>query len=240
MTSRYDGDGRHVGLLAKSLLGYEAAFYAAGIDTFRSSFVDATTKTTYHSLLVQTEGSLEPGAGSLLSIEIIAAQAEGSEADETRYKHVLPRSSPGALRAGAKRLLSASGGLKVGAPDYVTTLHVSFATSNVTRDSAYFESVLGGTKTYAGSTDTLQVYMGKVLSADSVEIRFAESSVKTQGPMSILAWEQYQNNLHGKCFVSSTNEGFDRLAVRVVVLVSGQSRDGAVAAQVHNVRHRTR
>ena len=119
----------------------------------------------------------------MLSIEILAAQAEGAEGDGSRYKHVLPRSSPGALARGAARLASAERQAEVGTPEYVTTLHVSFATSNVTRDAAYFESVLGGTKTYAGSTDTLQVYMGNVLRSDTVEIRFAQSSAQTQGPM---------------------------------------------------------
>ena len=93
-------------------------------------------------------------------------------------------------------------------------LHVSWPSSNVTRDVAYFEGVLGGVKTSHVSANCTSAYTGQLFAGDQVELRWAQSSAKTQGPTSVAEWEAYQATLHAKCIPSPNpdNQGFDRLA----------------------------
>jgi hypothetical protein len=64
-------------------------------------------------------------------------------------------------------------------------MHVSWPSSNVTRDAAYFEDVLGGSKTSLATANGTTAYTGQLFAGDKVELRWAQSSMATQGPTSV-------------------------------------------------------
>ena len=94
----------------------------------------------------------------------------------------------------------------------LTLVHVSWATSNLTRDVDFFENGLGGVKTDAGTTGGMQTYNGAMTKGDAAEFRYVQSAKATRGPTTVEAWERYQTSLHKTCFKSAQNVGFDRLA----------------------------
>lgn len=118
----------------------------------------------------------------------------------------------------------------------LAAIHVSFATSDLARDTQYFETVLQGSKIYeTASSPEGTTYAGKMLSTYTKEVWYVQSTSKTQGPVTMAEWESYQTNLHSKCFDSTNNQGFDRLADNHFGHALGQSGvklDAYVKAQI--------
>merc|ERR1719174_462365 len=61
----------HMAMLTEDLDSYVSAFDSGSVPYFASTFTDPASKKQYNSVLVQTPGSLAPGAGSLLNIELL-------------------------------------------------------------------------------------------------------------------------------------------------------------------------
>jgi len=212
---------------------YIAKFKAAGVAMFASTFDSGSKK--YSSIIVQVDGSLQAGAGSQLLLEFVG-DASNILASEQLHHHAISRASEASLLRAASS-----------SSDALTLLHISFPSSDVTRDATYFEKVLGGTKSSKSSAkDGSEAYTGTLFSGDTVEIRYASSASKSQGPVSVAQWEAYAFALHSKCIASPNikQQGFDRLADNHIgahasrgsgsVLGAGvdQSLDGLIKRQV--------
>lgn len=203
---------------------YNVAFVTTGLDTyiskfdadkvpyFASTFTDPGTQKKYKSILVQVDGSLAVGAKSLLSLEIMGEASSLLSARSDLHHHALTRASPKQLAWAEARLASAPQKLASNGMPVLQHVHLSFSSSDLDRDIKYFEGNLQGKKSYEATTTHGKMYAGKMLSTDEAEIVYRQSSTPTQGPTTVAQWEAYQSGLHKKCFVSSTNQGFDRLA----------------------------
>ena len=88
----------------------------------------------------------------------------------------------------------------------VTFTHKSFASPDVARDKSYWTTAMQGREV----ASTASSFAGTFLAKDNAEMLFVSGNA-TQGDYTLLQWEAYQNALHAKCIVSST-QGFDRLA----------------------------
>lgn len=223
----------HVGLYTSDIDSYIAAFKAADVPTFASTFEDPTTHSTYYSILVQVNGSLQEGAGSLLALELIGNQSH--LLSRPLHHHSAFRASPRSLQhAHVKHDQRASSSSSKPA---LTLLHVSWPSSNVTAMSTYFEQVLGGQKVAQVTGDDGSVtYYGHMWDDDTVELRWSQSKTVSQGPWSVADWESYASSLHSKCIScpNQNNQGFDRLADQHI---GGHSNppgalDGYITAQI--------
>lgn len=96
----------------------------------------------------------------------------------------------------------------------LTALHISWPTANLDAMVTYFEGTLSGTKVSQTSANGTSVYYGKLFAADTLELRWEQSSQATQGPTTVAEWEDYTAALHKTCIPSPNtgNQGFDRLA----------------------------
>lgn len=202
----------HMAFLTTGLDTYVSDFKQADIPYFPSTWTDPATQKKYSSILVRVPGSLASGADSIISIELLDSTSTAFVNDTNIHEHKLARASPSGLARAAAKLAAAPRKLASNGKPVIAPIHKSFASSNLTRDVAWFEGVLKGTKVYAGAGADGQVYSGVVQSADVTEVRYVQSSSKTQGPVSIAEWEAYQVDLHNKCFDTANNQGFDRLA----------------------------
>ena len=210
----------HAAFYTSDLDHYVSAFKAASIPTFASTFVQGST--TYHSLAVQVDGSLQAGVGSLLMLLLVGHSSLLGSA--SLYSQPVPLASAAALGRAKqaeirplRSMKSTRFGTTTGqtsSPPPLTMLHVSWPSSNVTRDATYFEGVLGGVKTSLESSGGITAYTGQLFAGDKVELRWAQSSTKTQGPSSVADWEAYTASLHSQCIPipNPDNQGFDRLA----------------------------
>eukprot|EP00966_Prymnesium_polylepis_P275213 6358716-Prymnesium_polylepis.1 len=135
----------HAAFFTSDLDSYVAAFKAASVPTFASTFVQGSTK--YYSLAVQVDGSLREGAGSLLMLLLLGSSSSLLEG-QTLHEHTVPLASAAALarahRAAETRASRTVATRRVeveasSSPPALTMLHVSWPSSNVTRDAAYFE-----------------------------------------------------------------------------------------------------
>ena len=204
----------HVMFKTANLDAYTTAFQAAGVPTFDSTFV-AEDGTKYYSLLAQVDGSLRVGAGSFILVEIVGAESEtlrAADAAGTLYRHAAPRASASSLQAATPS--SATTTASTTKPPALTMLHISFPSANLTQDTAYFEDVLGGSKTSSGTANGTKYYTGKLFADDTVELRWAESPVQTQSDLTFADYEKYVTALHSACIPTPNydNQGFDRLA----------------------------
>lgn len=199
----------HIAFLTEDLDAYVQAFNDGKVPYFASSFIDETTKTQYKSVLVQTPGSLNTDAKSLVNIEILGTT---SKLAVTTHHHSVARASSSALAAAHAHLVKAPRKLSTENKPVLAKIHRSFASSDLSRDVKYFEEVLQGSADYSGSSDENDVYVGKMLAGDTVSFRYVQSKALSQGTQSVAAWEAYQVNLHNECFDSAANDGFDRLA----------------------------
>lgn len=198
----------HVGFYTADLDHYLAAFKAAGVPYFPSTFVDPVSKQEYSSVLIMTPGSLDEKANSLLNIMLVGNSSSLLDSSSV-YRHTTARASSESLMAAQAKLSSAPRTTAIDSDKPVLQLlHVSFASSNLTRDVDFFQNVLQGKGTDTGS----QIYSGKIIASDAAEVMFVESSTATQGEVTVAEWETYQSSLHKQCFDSAHNEGFDRLA----------------------------
>jgi len=197
----------HTAFLTADLNHYISAFDSGGVPYFASTFTDPATNTQYQSVLVQTPGSLAPGAKSLLNIELL-----GTSAVLRGQPHSIPRASSAALAVSHAHLQAAPRQVSADGKPVLTKIHKSFASSDLARDVKYFENVLQGKKDSETNTAAASVYTGKMISSDTVTFRYVQPSSETQGPVSLSEWEAYQVNLHNTCFNSAANDGFDRLA----------------------------
>jgi len=200
----------NMAFLTDDLDHYVRAFDNGQVPYFASSWIDELTQNTYASILVQTPGSLAPGAKSLLNIQLLSSTSASPVVGTSVV--TAPGASSSALKAAHQRLASAPRKLSANNKPVLTRVHRSFASSDVARDAEYFESALQGSKDYQHVTTEHTVYGGKMQQIDTVEIRYVESVAVTQGPVSVAEWETYQVNLHKTCFDSENNDGFDRLA----------------------------
>jgi len=196
----------HMGMLTTDLDHYITAFNNGGVPYFASTFTDAATNKKYKSVLVQVPGSLAPSAKSLLNVEILAATSSLLDARDDLHHHDSPRASSESLAAAQSHLEAAPRKLGANGNPVMAKLHRSFASSDISRDSQYFQKALQGTISCDGS-----VCEGKMQQTDTTEFRYVAAS-STQGPTSVAAYETYQVNLHNTCFDSEANDGFDRLA----------------------------
>jgi len=201
----------NMGFLTENIDHYIQAFDNGGVPYFASTWTDQLTQKEYKSVLVQTPGSLAPGAKSLVNIQLLAASSSLLEQREV-YRHSIPRASSAALGAAHARLEAAPRKLSADSKPVLVRVHRSFASSDLSRDSEYFQNALQGSKDYETTTAEGKVFGGKMQSIDTVEIRFVQSTSGTRGPVSVAAWESYQVSLHNNCFDSANNDGFDRLA----------------------------
>lgn len=201
----------HIAFFTENLDHYLTAF--AELPHFVSTFTDPLSGTEFASLLVQAPGSLANNAGSLIAIELLGA-ASSDLLRQTRkiYKHELPRASPQSLARAADHLSVAPRKLSADGKPVITPVHLSFASSDLDRDVAWFQNVIKGEKVYEGTTSEEKVFYGKVLGTDGTEVRYVQSASATRGPVSVAEWEKYQTDLHAQCFDMDTNQGFDRLA----------------------------
>ena len=123
------------------MMELHVAFHTADLDSYIQKFKSADTPflaTTfesegkrYNSILVQVDGSLEPGAKSLLVLELIGTSSISSLQREAAF-FATPRASAASLHRASARSISS---------DALTLLHISFPSSNITRDVVYFENV---------------------------------------------------------------------------------------------------
>lgn len=197
----------HMAVLTDDLDHYVNLFNADSVPYFASTFEDENTQVSYKSVLIQTPGSLSPGAGSLLNIELISSSSSLLQ-HHVLHQYSSSRASSSALAAAHAHLASAPRKLSADGKPVLAKIHRSFASSDLARDENYFKSALQGSMTCKNGVCT-----GKMMSKDTVEFRYVDSSATpTQGPISVADWESYQVNLHNTCFDSENNEGFDRLA----------------------------
>jgi len=189
----------HAGFHTTDLDSYINKFKAADIPFLATKFESAGKK--YDSIIVQVDGSLAPGAKSLLVLELIGQSSISSEA----VFFSTPRASEASLRRALAQHTSS---------DALTLLHTSFPSSNITRDIDYFENVLNGEKVEMSNTNGTIVYSGTLFAGDLTEVRYVQSNQPTHGATTVAQWEDYRRQLHAKCIPSPNpdNEGFDRLA----------------------------
>jgi hypothetical protein len=124
----------------------------------------------------------------------------------------MSRASQVALERAHNHLAAAPRQVSSEGKPVLAKLHRSFASSDLDRDSQYFENVWMGSKVSSGSDAQGKSYTGLMISGDTMEVRYMQPSSETQGPTSVKEWEEYQVNLHNTCFDSTNNQGFDRLA----------------------------
>jgi len=202
----------NIGFLTTDLDSYISAFEKDNVPYFASTFTDPGTKKQYKTIVVQIPGSLAVGAKSILALEIMSETSSLLYAPSNLHHHDLPRASPNRLAKASARLASAPRKLGSNGMPVLTHLHMSFASSDLERDIKYFEGVLQGNKSFEASTPQGEMYAGKMVSTDEDEYVYRQSATPTQGPTTVAQWESYALGLHEKCFVSSKNQGFDRLA----------------------------
>jgi len=200
----------HMAFMTQNLNHYVTAFK----DTphFLSTFTDPTSGKEYASLLVHIPGSLADKANSLIAVELIGAASGELASMAGVHRYELPRASPQGLARATAYLDAAPRKLSADGKPVLAPVHLSFASSDLNRDVAWFENVLFGTKVHEGTSAEGKVYYGFVVSDDVVEIRYMQPSAATRGPTSVAQWEKYQTDLHAQCFDMESNEGFDRLA----------------------------
>jgi hypothetical protein len=206
-----------VGLFTTDLDYYLNAFKKGNVPYFPSSFTVASTGKTYYTAVVQVPGSLAAGAGSMHLIELISNSSSMLSSQTDLYLHPVPKSSPQSLAAAESRASAAPRQLSSEGKPVLQLLKVSFASTNITRDADFFETVLQGTRMSQTSAAGVKVYSGKLVSTDTTEVVFVQATIDTQGPMTVQQWEQYNAALHTKCIGSGPNgdhtyNGFDRLA----------------------------
>lgn len=199
----------NVGFLTKDLAYYADKFANDSVPHFHSTF--AVDGTSYDSVIVQVPGSLKAGAKSLLNLQLLGATTEALRARPNRVRHPAAGPSPTSLRGASAALETADRAYgSTGAP-VLSIVHVSWASSDVDRDSKFFEGI-GGIKQSATDDGGVATYNGLLGKGETAEFRYVEHDAKTRGPVSVADWEAYQVDLHSKCFVPSKNVGFDRLA----------------------------
>jgi hypothetical protein len=202
----------HMAFFTEDLDAYVTTFNDGNVPYFASTFTDPTTQTEYKSVLIQTPGSLAPGAKSLANMELLGSSSVLLDQRSAVHHHRIPRASSAALATAQAHLAAAPRKLSSDGKPVMAKVHRSFASPDLSKDVGYFENVLQGTKEIQTSTADAAVYVGKMLSDDIVTFRYVQSSASTQGPTSVVDWVAYQVNLHNTCFDSEENQGFDRLA----------------------------
>ena len=120
------------------MMELHAGFYTTDLDSYINKFKAADTpflatkfesaNKIYDSIIVQVDGSLAPGAKSLLVLELIGKSSVQREA----VFFSTPRASAASLRRASEERAASNA---------LTLLHVSFPSSNITRDMVYFENV---------------------------------------------------------------------------------------------------
>jgi len=138
----------HMAFLTEDLDSYVSTFDSDKVPYFASTWTDPSTKKAYKSILFQVPGSLGTNAKSLLNIAILCSSSSILEARTDLHFHFSPRAFPEALAAGHARLASAPRKLSSSGKPVLVKMHRSFASSDVSRDSTYFESAMQGTKLY--------------------------------------------------------------------------------------------
>jgi len=208
--SKYDAMmENHIAFLTSDLAHYTSAFDAGNVPYFSSTFSDSSN-TKYESILIQVPGSLAAGANSLINIMIVATSS--SVLTGQVHEHSMPLVSQLALDKAHVQLAAAPRQVSSDGKPVLTKLHRSFASSDLDRDTEYFEGVWMGSKVSASSDAQGKSYTGLMISGDTMEVRYMQPSSQTQGPVSVKEWEEYQVDLHNTCFDTDNNQGFDRLA----------------------------
>lgn len=189
-------------------------FKADSVPYFASTFVDSQSSKSYDSIIVQIEGSLKAGAGSMLAFELISSSSKLLK-NAQKHQHAVARASSASLQRAeqlaAERLTISAGSSKKPA---LTQLHISWPSSDVARDKKYFLDTLKGTSVSSESKAGVTTFTGKLFSDDTVELRWVSVDTESQGPWKVSEWETYASSLHSQCMTSPNrkNQGFDRLA----------------------------
>ncbi|KAH8075611.1 hypothetical protein JL721_1625 [Aureococcus anophagefferens] len=189
----------NVGLLTQDLDAYVAAFDAAAVPYYATSFTEPSSSTTYYSVLVRAHTAP-------VVLEIMGSASSLLAARGDLPAHGAPRGPRAGLAAFEARLSAAPRTVGANGMPVVTFTHKSFASPDVARDKAYWTTAMQGRE--VASTD--DAFAGAFLAKDNAEMLFVSGNA-TQGDYTLLEWEAYQNALHARCIVSST-QGFDRLA----------------------------
>lgn len=201
----------HAAFLTKDLDYYAAVFGNASVPTHHATFAEGGK--SYDSLLLQVPGSLKAGAKSLLNLLLLGETTATLASRPGRHHEPrMSQASRSSLANAHAKLDDAHHLYDADSKPVLTLVHVSWATSNLTRDVDFFENGLGGVKTDAGATGGMQTYNGAMTKGDAAEFRYVQSAKATRGPTTVAAWERYQTSLHKTCFKSAQNVGFDRLA----------------------------
>lgn len=215
MTSYVPFMDLHAAFYTKDLDHYIRAFKTANVPTFASTF---TQGHTYYSIAVQVDGSLRAGAGSMLVLLLVGDTStllEPSHRNHRIHHHAIPLVAAKSLSRATTKLAGVKRDASATAPPALSMLHVSFPSTNVTRDSRYFEGVLGGTKVeHSVDANGTETYVGTLFSGDAHELRWAHSEAPESGAWRVADWEAYSSSLHAECMRSPNydNQGFDRLA----------------------------
>jgi len=148
--------------------------------------------------------------------------------DATLHQHNVPRASSSSLDRAER--LAATAVSSSGKPA-LTQLHISWPSSDVSRDKDYFMNVLGGTSVSDDSAKGTVAFTGKLFSDDTVELRWVPVDSASQGPWKVSDWETYGSALHSQCLQSPNhkNQGFDRLADNHI---GGHGGDGTLDAYI--------
>lgn len=221
----------HVAFYTSDLDSYVSSFKKDSVAYFPSTFKESGK--TYYCITVQVDGSLKANTGSLLLLTIIGSSSDLLASESFLHHHDTPRASASSLRrAETNHSLAQSG---AGSPPALTPLHISWPTANLDAMVTYFETTLSGTKVSQTSANGTTTYYGKLFASDSLELRWEQSALSTQGPTTVAQWEEYTAALHKKCIAcpNSDNQGFDRLADQHIGgrNPGGESLDTYISAQ---------
>merc|ERR1719463_856986 len=100
----------------------------------------------------------------------------------------MPRISQPALEKAHRHLAAAPRQVSSDGKPVLVKLHRSFASSDLDRDTQYFEDVWMGTKVSSSSDSQGKSYSGLSVDGDVMEVRYMQPSSQTQGPTSVQAW----------------------------------------------------
>ena len=190
----------HAAFFTKDLDFYIRAFKAANVPTFSSTFTQGHTH--YYSIAVQVDGSLRAGAGSMLVLLLVGDTStllEPSRRNHLIHHHATPLVAAKSLARATAKLDGVKREVGATTPPALSMLHVSFPSTNVTRDSAYFENVLGGTKVeHTVDANGTETYVGQLFSGDAHELRWAHSEAPESGAWKVADWATYSSSLHAE------------------------------------------
>ena len=201
-----------VGLMTDQLAFYSNAFRGASVPTFTGSWTDPGSGKKYYSLLVRAPSSaivIELLGASLEGDDLALASAVEMPAPRLTAEDIAALEATHARGVAARRRAEEGPAPKPTQP-LLSPVKISWLTSDVARDVAFFTGVLGAAQ--AGSlnaTDGSQTVAIKLAASDPRTIYVTQSAARSSAGLQIAEWEQTMNALHAK-EMPTDNYGFDR------------------------------